>query len=153
MSDRALRALAADITAAYCTRNRVAVADIPNFIKSVFGVLAKLGEEAPAVLTPAVAIRDSIKPDYIVCLEDGRKLKLLRGHLRSAFNMTPDQYRVKWGLRSDYPMVAPNYSMTRSRLALACGLGRGRGAEPPAVAAVPASVTPIGDPTNGDASA
>src|SRR5271155_5362581 len=130
MSDRALRALAADITAAYCTRNRVAVADIPNFIKSVFGVLAKLGEEAPAVLTPAVAIRDSIKPDYIVCLEDGRKLKLLRGHLRSA-----------------YPMVAPNYSMTRSRLALACGLGRGRGAEPPAVAAVPASVTPIGDPT------
>jgi predicted transcriptional regulator len=150
MSDRALRALAADITAAYCTRNRVPLAEVPNFIKSVFGVLAQLGEAPPVALTPAVAIRDSIKPDYIVCLEDGRKLKLLRGHLRSSFNMTPDQYRAKWGLRSDYPMVAPNYSMTRSRLALACGLGRGRGVEPAADAVMPAAVAPIGDPPTGD---
>jgi len=143
MSDRDLRALAADITAAYCTRNRVAVADISAFIKSVFTVLDRLGETPPPVLTPAVAIRDSVKPDYIVCLEDGRKLKLLRGHLRSAFNLTPDQYRAKWGLRSDYPMVAPNYSMTRSKLALACGLGRARGTEP-------APVVPIGDSPAGD---
>jgi predicted transcriptional regulator len=147
MSDRGLRALAADITAAYCTRNRLAIAEVPAFIKSIFAVLAQLGDAPAAVLSPAVAIRDSIKPDYIVCLEDGRKLKLLRGHLRSAFNMTPDQYRTKWGLRSDYPMVAPNYSMTRSRLALACGLGRGRGAEP----ATPhvKLVAPLDDPPTG----
>lgn len=149
MSDRGLRALVADITAAYCTRNRLAIAEVPAFIKSVFAVLAQLGDEPPAVLSPAVAIRDSIKPDYIVCLEDGRKLKLLRGHLRSAFNMTPDQYRTKWGLRSDYPMVAPNYSMTRSKLALACGLGRGRGAEPATALVKLVSVAPIGDPPTG----
>jgi predicted transcriptional regulator len=142
MSDQGLRALAADITVAYCTRNRVAIADVPAFIKSVFTALDRLGEVPPPVLTPAVAIRDSVKPDYIVCLEDGRKLKLLRGHLRSAFNLTPEQYRAKWGLRSDYPMVAPNYSMTRSKLALVYGLGRGRDTEPAAVA----PVAPIGDP-------
>lgn len=150
MPDQGLRALAADITAAYCTRNRLAIADVPAFIKSVFTVLSRLGEEAPSVLSPAVAIRDSVKPDYIVCLEDGRKLKLLRGHLRSAFNMTPDQYRAKWGLRSDYPMVAPNYSTTRSKLALACGLGRGRGIEPAAAPVKLVSVAPIGDPSTGD---
>jgi predicted transcriptional regulator len=143
MSDRDLRALAADITVAYCTRNRLAIADVPAFITSVFGVLDRLGEAPTPVLTPAVAIRDSIKPDYIVCLEDGRKLKLLRGHLRSAFNLTPEQYRAKWGLRSDYPMVAPNYSMTRSKLALAYGLGRGRDTESAAVA-------PIGDLSASD---
>jgi len=149
MPDHGLRALAADITAAYCTRNRLAIAEVPAFIKSVFAVLSQLGDAPAAVLSPAVAIRDSIKPDYIVCLEDGRKLKLLRGHLRSAFNMTPDQYRAKWGLRSDYPMVAPNYSMTRSRLALACGLGRGRAAAPatPHVKLVP--VAPLDDPPTG----
>jgi predicted transcriptional regulator len=149
MSDRGLRALAADITAAYCTRNRMAIADVPRFIRSVFGALDRLGEEAPVVLKPAVAIRDSVKPDYIVCLEDGKKLKLLKGHLRSAFNMTPDQYRAKWGLRSDYPMVAPNYSMTRSKLALACGLGRGRGVDAAAAHIKLVSSTPIADPPTG----
>jgi predicted transcriptional regulator len=126
MSGRGLLPLVADITAAYCTRNHIAVGDVPAVIKSVFAALDVLGQAPPPLPKPAVAIRESIKPDYIVCLEDGRKLKILKGHLRSAFNMTPDQYRAKWGLRSDYPMVAPNYSMTRSRLAVACGLGRSR---------------------------
>lgn len=128
MSGRGLLPLVADITAAYCARNRIVVDDVPTVIKSVFAALDGLGQAPPPMPKPAVAIRESIKPDYIVCLEDGRKLKILKGHLRSAFNMTPDQYRAKWGLRSDYPMVAPNYSMTRSRLALACGLGRSRDA-------------------------
>jgi predicted transcriptional regulator len=147
MADRELRALAANITAAYCTRNRLAIAEVATFIKSVFAALDRLGQEMPVELKPAVPIRDSVKPDYIVCLEDGKKLKILRGHLRSSFNMTPDQYRAKWGLRSDYPMVAPNYSMTRSKLAVAYGLGRG--AKAAAARLKLASVAPITDPPTG----
>ncbi len=128
MSNRALLTLAADITAAYAARHRIPVADIPAVMRAAFAALGAPDEAPPPVLKPAVPIRDSIKPDYIVCLEDGRRLKVLRGHLRSAFNMTPEQYRAKWRLRSDYPMVAPNYSMVRSKLALACGLGRSRSA-------------------------
>jgi predicted transcriptional regulator len=130
--------LAADITAAFCTRNRIAAADVPVVIKSVFAALDALGETPPPLLEPAVAIRDSVKPDYIVCLEDGRKLKMLRRHLRLAYNMTPEQYREKWHLRRDYPMVAPNYSMVRSRLAVGWGLGRARRRSAAAPVAAPA---------------
>ena len=125
MSGRELLPLVADITAAYCSRNQVIAADVPTVIKSVFAALDALGKVSPPVLLePAVAVSESVQPDYIVCLEDGKKLKMLRRHLRSAFNMTPEQYRRKWRLRSDYPMVAPNYSMTRSKLAVASGLGQ-----------------------------
>jgi predicted transcriptional regulator len=126
MSGRGLLTLVADITAAYCARNHITAADVPTVIKSVFAALDALGKVPTPVLEPAVAIRESVRPDYIICLEDGKKLKMLRRHLRSAFNMTPEQYRAKWRLRSDYPMVAPNYSMTRSKLAVAWGLGRTR---------------------------
>ena len=119
--------LVADITAAFCAGNRIAAADVPTVIKSVFAALDALGTPSPPPLTPAVAIGDSVKPDYIVCLEDGKKLKMLRRHLRTAYNLTPEQYRARWRLRSDYPMVAPNYSMVRSRLAIGWGLGRARG--------------------------
>ncbi|MBI3514596.1 MAG: MucR family transcriptional regulator [Proteobacteria bacterium] len=128
MSDRRLLALVANITTAYCTGNHVAIADLPAFMASVFSTLDGLSKVTPPAppLKPAVPVRESVKPDYIVCLEDGKKLKMLKRHLRTAFNLTPDQYRAKWDLRRDYPMVAPSYSMTRSKLALACGLGRGR---------------------------
>jgi predicted transcriptional regulator len=128
VSGPALLPLVADITAAYCARQRLAAAEVPALIKTVFAALAAL-DKAPAlaVQRPAVTIRGSVRPDYLICLEDGRKLKTLRRHLRCAYNMTPEQYRTKWRLRSDYPMVAPNYSMTRSRLAQTWGLGRARG--------------------------
>ena len=128
MSDRGVLALVAEITTAYCTGNHIAIAELPAFMASVFTALDGLGKVAPPALPlkPAVPIRESVRPDYIVCLEDGKKLKMLKRHLRTAFNLTPDQYRAKWGLRHDYPMVAPSYSMTRSKFALACGLGRGR---------------------------
>jgi len=138
MADRDSRALAADIAAAYCVGNRVAVGDLPAFVASVVATLDGLGKAAP-VRQPAVAIRDSVKPDYIVCLEDGRKLKVLRGHLRSAYNLTPDQYRARWGLRHDYPMVAATYSTARSQLALARGLGRRRNPAPAAITLVGAA--------------
>ena len=127
MTGRILLPLVAEIAAAYCARNHVVAADVPTVIKSVFVALDALGKAPPArALEPAVAIRESVRPDYIVCLEDGKKLKMLRRHLRSVYNMTPEQYRTKWRLRSDYPMVAPNYSLVRSKLAVACGLGRVR---------------------------
>src|SRR5258706_16483706 len=134
MSDRALLPLVADIIAAYCRRNYIAVADLPTFVTSVFATLDGLGVEPPAAAPrrePAVPIRLSVKPDYLVCLEDGKKLKLLKRHLRTSFALTPDQYRAKWGLRSDYPMVAASYSTTRSKLAVASGFGRGRPAKGP----------------------
>ncbi len=125
MSDQGMLTLVADITAAYCARNQITPADVAALIKSVFAALDALGKQSPPSLRePAVAISESVQPDYIICLEDGRKLKMLRRHLRSTFNMTPAQYRTKWRLRSDYPMVAPNYSLTRSRMAVAWGLGR-----------------------------
>lgn len=122
--------LTADIVAAHVSNNSVAISDIPVIIRSVHDALAGLGSsEVPEVKQePAVSIRASVKPDYIVCLEDGKKLKMLRRHLMTAYGMTPDDYRTKWNLPKDYPMVAPNYAETRRTLAKAIGLGtKGRG--------------------------
>lgn len=119
--------LTADIVAAHVSNNSVAVSDLPTLISNVHTALAGLGTTvaAPAVKQePAVSIRSSIKPDYIVCLEDGKKLKMLKRHLMTHYGMTPDDYRAKWGLGSDYPMVAPNYAETRRNLAMKIGLGR-----------------------------
>jgi len=134
--------LTADIVAAQVSNNTVAVSDLPALIAAVHRTLAGLGN-APAPVeeaqTPAVAIRASIKPDYIVCLEDGKKLKMLKRHLMTHYKMTPDQYRAKWKLPADYPMVSPNYAQQRSALALKIGLGRK--AEAPAPAPAPAKKT------------
>ena len=119
--------LTADIVAAHVSNNSVAVSDIPALIQNVHGALIGLGGPVavePVKLEPAVSIRSSIKPDYIVCLEDGKKLKMLKRHLMTSYGLTPDQYRAKWGLSADYPMVAPNYAETRRVLAKKIGLGR-----------------------------
>ncbi len=119
--------LTADIVAAHVSNNSVAVSDLATLIANVHGALAALsgGAVAPAVRQePAVSIRASIKPDYIVCLDDGKKLKMLKRHLMTHYGMTPDDYRTKWGLPADYPMVAPNYAETRRILAKKIGLGR-----------------------------
>ncbi|KTE04323.1 hypothetical protein ATE68_01345 [Sphingopyxis sp. H038] len=126
-----LLTLTADIVAAHVSNNSVGIADLPDLIGRVHGALAGLGSEAAAPVEeqkPAVSVRASIKPDYIVCLEDGAKLKMLRRYLMTNFGMTPDEYRAKWNLPKDYPMVAPNYAEKRRALAKAIGLGtKGRG--------------------------
>lgn len=127
MVDDNLLTLTADIVAAHVSNNSIAVAELPNLIGSVFGALNSLLNPAPVALekaTPAVSVRGSIKPDYLVCLEDGKKLTMLKRYLSTNFNMTPDEYRTKWGLPKDYPMVAPNYAERRRALAHAIGLGR-----------------------------
>lgn len=119
--------LTSDIVAAHVSNNDVAVADLPGLITNVYGALANLGETPVVEETkpqPAVAIRNSVKPDYIVCLEDGKKLKMLKRYLRTNFDMTPEDYRARWGLPADYPMVAPNYAEKRRDLAKKIGLGR-----------------------------
>ena len=122
--------LAADIVSAYVMKNSVPVTDLPALIASVHNAVANLGsqktEEAPPTLTPAVSVKKSVTPDFIVCLEDGKKLKMLKRHLMTHYKMTPDEYRQKWGLNSDYPMVAPNYAAARSELAKSMGLGQQR---------------------------
>lgn len=121
--------LTADIVSAHVANNSVAVSDLPLLIANVHGALAALGDApAPAavVLEPAVSIRSSIKPDHIVCLEDGKKLKMLKRHLMTHYNLTPDQYRAKWGLPPTYPMVSPNYAEQRRQLAKQIGLGSKR---------------------------
>ena len=126
--DDTLITLTADIVAAHVSNNSVAVNDLPQLIQNVHGALSGLSSRsAPEVRPePKVPIRSSIKPDYIVCLEDGKKFKSLKRHLRTQYNMTPEQYREKWGLPSDYPMVAPNYAAARSQLAKKMGLGQQR---------------------------
>jgi len=122
-----LLALTADIVAAHVGNNNVPVGDLPGLIQKVHDALSGLGtpsEPEPAPLTPAVSVRSSVKPDYIVCLEDGKKLKMLKRHLMTHYQMTPDQYRAKWKLPADYPMVAPNYANQRKALAIKIGLGR-----------------------------
>ena len=119
--------LTSDIVAAHVSNNDVAVTDLPSLITNVYHALANLGETPvveEAKPQPAVAIRNSIKPDYIVCLEDGKKLKMLKRYLRTNFSMSPEEYRARWGLAADYPMVAPNYAEKRRDLAKKIGLGR-----------------------------
>ena len=119
--------LTSDIVAAHVSNNSVSVDEVPTLIANVFGALAGLGQSAPAeeaLPEPAVSIRASIKPDYIVCLEDGKKLKMLKRHLMTHYNLTPEQYRARWNLPADYPMVAPNYAEKRRDLAKKIGLGR-----------------------------
>ncbi len=121
-------ALTADIVAAHVSNNRVSAIELPALIESVHAALAALNDEPaepePPKPEPAVSIRASIRPDYLVCLEDGNKLKMLKRYLRTNYDMSPDDYRKKWGLPSDYPMVAPNYAEKRRGLAHAIGLGR-----------------------------
>lgn len=119
--------LTSDIVAAHVSNNSVGVDELPVLISNVFGALAGLGEAAPVeekLPEPAVSVRSSIKPDYIVCLEDGKKLKMLKRHLMTHYNLTPEQYRARWNLPADYPMVAPNYAEKRRDLAKKIGLGR-----------------------------
>jgi len=119
--------LTADIVAAHVSNNSVAVSDLPTLIANVHNALSGLGGSAPAPevrAEPAVSIRASVKPDYIVCLDDGKKLKMLKRHLMTHYGITPDEYRAKWGLPADYPMVAPNYAEQRRSLAVKIGLGR-----------------------------
>jgi len=126
-SDELLK-LSAEIVAAYVSNNPVPVSDLPGMIKSVHATLGGLaGSTAIDVQTnqkPAVPVKKSIHPEYIVCLEDGKKLKMLKRYLRSRYGLSPDDYRAKWGLPADYPMVAPNYAAQRSEFAKKIGLGR-----------------------------
>lgn len=123
--------LTADIVAAHVSNNSVGVSDVATLIANVHSALTGLSTpvEAPVEKQePAVSVRSSVKPDYIVCLEDGKKLKMLKRHLMTHYQMTPDEYRAKWGLSADYPMTAPNYAAQRKELAVKIGLGKaGRG--------------------------
>ena len=117
--------LTTEIVAAHASNNALAPTDLPQLIRDVFQTLSSVGA-TPAVAEkprPAVSPKRSIFPDYIICLEDGKKLKMLKRHLKTAYNMTPDQYRDRWSLGADYPMVAPNYAKHRSNLAKKIGLG------------------------------
>lgn len=121
-----LLALTSEIVAAHVSNNTVAVNDLPQLIEQVYRTLANVGAEpqqAQEKPQPAVPIKKSVTPDYIVCLEDGKKLKMLKRHLKTDHDMTPEQYRERWGLAPDYPMVAPNYAKQRSQLAKDIGLG------------------------------
>jgi predicted transcriptional regulator len=134
MTDQAknsdILALTSNIVAAHVSNNSVALSDLPQVIREVYQTLSVLGGAAPAAAekpTPAIPVKKSVTPEYIVCLEDGKKLKMLKRHLRTAYNMSPEEYRDKWGLPADYPMVAPSYAKQRSKLAKQIGLGtRGR---------------------------
>lgn len=123
-----LRELAAEIVSAYVSRNELDADTLPDLIHRVYEAVASLGraEPVPEKPVPAVPLKKSVFPDYIVCLEDGKKLKMLKRHLKTAYNMTPDEYRERWGLPHDYPMVAPNYASHRSSLARKIGLGTKR---------------------------
>jgi predicted transcriptional regulator len=119
--------LTSDIVAAHVSNNSVSVEDVPALITTVYGALASLGGSPQVVEArpePAVSVRASLKKDHLVCLEDGKKMKMLKRHLMTEHGMTPDEYRQRWGLGSDYPMVAPDYAETRRDLAVKIGLGR-----------------------------
>jgi len=122
-----LLTITSDIVAAHVSNNTVSVTDLPGLIEQVYRTLVSVDQGLGAARdrpTPAVMVRKSITPDFIICLEDGKKLKMLKRHLKTAYNMSPDEYRVRWGLPMDYPMVAPNYAKQRSSLAKAIGLGK-----------------------------
>src|SRR5579872_5774723 len=128
-TDTVLR-LTAQIVAAHVEHNSVQTDALPNLIEKIYQTLRNVGQAPvePERPTPAVPIKQSVKPEFIICLEDGRKLKMLKRHLMTAYQLTPAQYRARWGLGMDYPMVAPNYAKVRSSLAKKIGLGRQRGA-------------------------
>ena len=117
------------IVSAYVSKNSLPPGDLPHLIKTVHEALKSPDPAASSPPEPAVPIKKSVKPDYVICLEDGKKLKMLKRHLRTAYNMSPDEYRKKWGLPSDYPMVAPKYAAVRSELAKKIGLGRKAGSK------------------------
>jgi predicted transcriptional regulator len=123
--------MTAEVAAAYVGNNPLPAAQLPEVIKTIYSSISALDGGAPvgaAGLKPIVPIKKSIAPDYIICLEDGKKLKMLKRHLRTSYGMTPEEYRIKWGLPADYPMVAPNYAEQRSAFAKKIGLGRKPGA-------------------------
>ena len=129
--DNELLRMTADIVSAYVSKNVLPAQQIPEVINTVYSSLTGLNTQPREIpsepLKPAVPIRKSVTPEYIVCLEDGKKLKMLKRHLRSTYNMSPDEYRARWGLPPDYPMVAPNYAAQRSEFAKRIGLGRSSG--------------------------
>jgi predicted transcriptional regulator len=131
IAEEELLRMTTDVVAAYVSNNTLPTAQLAEVINAVYGSLKSLeGQVAPVQpepLKPAVPIRKSVTPEFLICLEDGKKLKMLKRHLRSTYNMTPDEYRAKWGLAPDYPMVAPNYAERRSEFAKKIGLGRGAG--------------------------
>ncbi len=131
--------MTADIVSAYVGNNSVSANDLPSLIANIHAALSSVTtgavEVAPEPKEPAVPIRKSISPDFLICLEDGRKFKSLKRHLRTKYDMSPEDYRAKWGLAKDYPMVAPNYAKARSELAKQMGLGQG-GRKPARVARV-----------------
>lgn len=122
--------LTAEIVSAYVSNNTVSAGEIPNLINQIHSALMRVSagqsDAQPEPLKPAISVKKSITPDYLVCLEDGKKFKSLKRHLRTQYNMTPEAYREKWGLAPDYPMVAPNYAAARSQLAKQMGLGQQR---------------------------
>jgi predicted transcriptional regulator len=130
MSKSDLVELTAEIVSAYVSNNTVVAADLPTIIGDVHDALSKatqrIGQPIRDELKPAVAVKKSVTPDHIVCLEDGKKFKSLKRHLRTHYNLSPEEYREKWGLPHDYPMVAPNYAAARSQLAKQMGLGTRR---------------------------
>ena len=129
INHKELLTLTSDIVSSYVSNNTIAVQDIPGLVQETFKSLATVHtamDHAPGRPAPAVPIKDSITPDYLICLEDGKKLKMLKRHLNAAYGMSPDEYRSRWGLPSDYPMVAPDYAKKRSQLAKDIGLGMAR---------------------------
>ncbi len=157
--------LAADIVSAYVSNNSVQAAELPALLAAVHGALAQTGfgqqEQTQAELVPAVPVRKSVTPDTIICLEDGKKFKSLKRHLRTTYNLTPEEYRAKWNLPHDYPMVAPSYAKARSELAKTMGLGqqRRKGAAPvdpgaePAAQAMPKRAAAKAATTSGEVTA
>src|ERR1700748_478908 len=131
MAEEELLRMTADVVAAYVSNNTLPTAQLAEVINAVYNSLKSLegqpAEAPPEPLKPAVPVRKSVNPDFLICLEDGKKLKMLKRHLRSTYNLTPDEYRAKWGLPPDYPMVAPNYAQQRSAFAKEIGLGRKAG--------------------------
>ena len=130
--DAEIIVLTSQIVSAYVSKNSLQASDLPALIGSVYQSLKSLDQPQAAVeaavdLKPAVPVKKSVTPEYIICLEDGKKLKMLKRHLSSSYGMTPDEYRAKWGLPADYPMVAPNYAKARSEMAVKIGLGRKAG--------------------------
>jgi predicted transcriptional regulator len=135
MAEDELLRMTADVVAAYVSNNTLPTAQLAEVINAVYNSLKALegqvAQPQAEPLKPAVPVRKSVTPEFLICLEDGKKLKMLKRHLRSTYNMTPDEYRAKWGLQPDYPMVAPNYAERRSEFAKKIGLGRATGRQSP----------------------